>query len=265
MSPIKDYYKILKVSQSSGQFQIKRAYRRLALEWYPQNVVPERQEEAENNFKEIVEAYYVLGNKESRKTYDHQRATESSVIKPSDTWGFVESNVRLFDPDTFTYYLNEQKFHCDALELDWREFFGGLIARALALMVFFLLLLCGHGLLPQWSVITVGNGVEVPWPALIAMIYIVAEPFRDFIWEYIGEEEMYDVYALVLAWLVMAMSVVIMVATITTPAPTAPAVTEEKEITKPISALPVNLEIFNVKPPPDPDDKHKVKKSGGEI
>lgn len=264
MSPTKDYYKVLKVIPNAGQIQIKRAYCRLAVKWHPGQVSPAKIEEAEKVFREIVEAYFVLGNKESRKVYDHQRATENSVMKPSEIWNFVEPSLRLFDPDTFNYFYNEQHVRCDAFELDWRVFFGGMIARTLAVMVFLLLFTVGHGLLPPWSLIDFGNNVQLPWPALIAVSYIYFETFRDFVWEYIGENEMVDVYVLAAAWLVVAMSTVIVVATLTMPPP-APAPPEEKEGRSRLSAVPVNLEVFNVKPPPDPDAKHKMKRGGGGI
>lgn len=65
----KDYYKILGVPKSANAKEIKSAYRKLAREWHP-DVNPTRKKQAEEKFKDISEAYEVLGNAEKRKTYD---------------------------------------------------------------------------------------------------------------------------------------------------------------------------------------------------
>ncbi|WP_448587673.1 DnaJ C-terminal domain-containing protein [Thermocrinis sp.] len=65
--PIKDYYKILGVDRKASQEEIKKAYRRLAKEWHP-DVNPDPK--AEEKFKEINEAYYVLSDEEKRGEYD---------------------------------------------------------------------------------------------------------------------------------------------------------------------------------------------------
>jgi DnaJ-class molecular chaperone len=65
----KDYYKILGVPKSANAKEIKSAYRKLAREWHP-DVNPTRKKQAEEKFKDISEAYEVLGDAEKRKTYD---------------------------------------------------------------------------------------------------------------------------------------------------------------------------------------------------
>lgn len=63
-----DYYDILGVQKNSDQSTIKKAYRKLAMKYHPdQN--PGNQE-AEEKFKEAAEAYEVLGNPEKRSRYD---------------------------------------------------------------------------------------------------------------------------------------------------------------------------------------------------
>jgi len=64
----KDYYKILGVSKSAGQDEIKKAYRKLAVKYHPDKNAGNR--EAEEKFKEIGEAYEVLRDPEKRKKYD---------------------------------------------------------------------------------------------------------------------------------------------------------------------------------------------------
>ncbi len=65
----KDYYKILGVSKDAGQDEVKKAYRKLASKYHPDKNPDDKK--AEDRFKEIGEAYEVLGNPEKRKKYDH--------------------------------------------------------------------------------------------------------------------------------------------------------------------------------------------------
>ncbi|HKE36078.1 MAG TPA: J domain-containing protein [Candidatus Baltobacteraceae bacterium] len=65
----KDYYTVLGVPKNSAEKDIKSAYRKLARKWHP-DANPNNQHEAEEKFKEISEAYEVLGDPEKRKKYD---------------------------------------------------------------------------------------------------------------------------------------------------------------------------------------------------
>lgn len=58
MSKRKDWYKILGVSKTASIAEIKRAYKKLALQWHPDKNVDNR-DEAENKFREIAAAYEV--------------------------------------------------------------------------------------------------------------------------------------------------------------------------------------------------------------
>jgi curved DNA-binding protein len=69
----KDYYKILGVNRDANERDIKRAYRRLARQFHP-DVNPDDQR-AEEKFKEINEAYEVLGDPDKRTRYDRLGAS----------------------------------------------------------------------------------------------------------------------------------------------------------------------------------------------
>ncbi|MDP6561712.1 MAG: molecular chaperone DnaJ [Candidatus Peribacteraceae bacterium] len=64
----KDYYSTLGVGKSATSADIKKAYRNLSKEWHPDKHKGDKA--AESKFKEINEAYEILGNEKRRKQYD---------------------------------------------------------------------------------------------------------------------------------------------------------------------------------------------------
>ncbi len=68
---MKDYYKILGVSENATQDEIKQAYKKLAMKYHPDRNPGDKQ--AEEKFKEINEAYSVLSDPEKRRQYDQLR------------------------------------------------------------------------------------------------------------------------------------------------------------------------------------------------
>jgi molecular chaperone DnaJ len=67
MSDKRDYYEVLSVSKTAAPEEIKRAYRKLAMQYHPDR---NKDEEAAARFKEINEAYEVLHDVEKRQLYD---------------------------------------------------------------------------------------------------------------------------------------------------------------------------------------------------
>ena len=63
----KDYYEILGVKRDANDAEIKSAYRKLARKFHPD---VNKTKEAESKFKDINEAYEVLGDKQKRQRYD---------------------------------------------------------------------------------------------------------------------------------------------------------------------------------------------------
>ena len=63
----RDYYEVLGVSKDAGEEEIKKAFRKKALEYHPDK---NKSADAEEKFKEINEAYQILHDSEKRSRYD---------------------------------------------------------------------------------------------------------------------------------------------------------------------------------------------------
>jgi DnaJ-class molecular chaperone len=73
---LKNYYQILNVSRDASAQDIKKAFRRLALQYHPDHN-PENTWEAGEKFKEINEAYEILSDEQKRWQYDRLTSLSS--------------------------------------------------------------------------------------------------------------------------------------------------------------------------------------------
>lgn len=106
MSVKRDYYEILQVSKTSDHGEIKKAYRKLAMEFHPDRN-PDN-EEAEHRFREIQEAYEVLSDSEKRGLYDQ--------------FGHEGLSARGFRPGSGFHPMDDI---FDGFQTIFEDFFGG--------------------------------------------------------------------------------------------------------------------------------------------
>jgi len=113
----KDYYEIMGVDRDATQDEIKRAYRKLARKYHPD---VNKDENAEDRFKEVGEAYEVLKDPEKRAAYDQLGANwrAGQDFRPPPDWdqgfefhggGFTEADAESFS-DFFESLFGRQGF-----------------------------------------------------------------------------------------------------------------------------------------------------------
>lgn len=105
----RDYYEILGVSRNASQSEIKRAFYRLAQKYHPDRNAGDR--EAEERFKEIVEAYEVLSDEEKRALYDRygHAGVQGTAGHHSGFYDFEEIFKRFFGGDPFEGFFRSQQ------------------------------------------------------------------------------------------------------------------------------------------------------------
>jgi DnaJ-class molecular chaperone len=88
---MKDYYTILGVAEDASPDDIKAAYRKLAFKYHP-DVNPGREDEAGDKFKEINEAYGVLGDARKREQYDAVRRSPFAGAREG-AFAYTQSDI----------------------------------------------------------------------------------------------------------------------------------------------------------------------------
>jgi len=86
---MKDYYNILGVNEDTGEEDIRRQYRKLAMQYHPDRNPDDPA--AEEKFKEVAEAYGVLTDPVKRAEYDRARTYGGSWQHTSEQGGFTYS------------------------------------------------------------------------------------------------------------------------------------------------------------------------------
>jgi molecular chaperone DnaJ len=105
MAGRRDYYEILGVSREADGEEIKRAYRKLALQYHPDRNPGSH--EAEEKFKEAAEAYEVLHDSEKRQRYDRYGHAGLNGVGGTPHFNDVRSVFDLFG-DIFGDFFGQQ-------------------------------------------------------------------------------------------------------------------------------------------------------------
>ena len=111
MAAKRDYYEVLGVGRNASAAEIKKAYRKLAKKYHPDTNPNDKQ--AEEKFKEVSEAYDVLGDEEKRKMYDqfgHAAFSEGGA----GNYGYSQNNGNGY---------REFHFHSGDGNMDMDDFF----------------------------------------------------------------------------------------------------------------------------------------------
>ena len=125
---MKDYYRILGVPENASNQEIKGVFRKLAFKYHP-DTNPGNEKQAEERFKEINEAYAVLGDKAKRQQYDFARKGQFAgagyrgfQYSQQDIFQGIFSNQTMFDELSRMFAQAGLRFDHDFLN---RVFFEG--------------------------------------------------------------------------------------------------------------------------------------------
>lgn len=124
----KDYYQILGLNRNADEKEIKKTYRRLARKYHPD--LNPGNKEAEKRFKEINEAYEVLGDPEKRKRYDELGSAWNSYGQ-TDTEQFWKDYYNKYGTGGTSYQQTySSNFDGGDFSDFFRTFFGDLFGSS---------------------------------------------------------------------------------------------------------------------------------------
>lgn len=117
MATKRDYYDVLGVSKSASAAELKSAYRKQAMQWHPDR---NKSPEAETKFKEINEAFQILGDPKKKVQYDQfgHAAAGQQYQQQQGPFSYTYSNMGGADFEGFG----------DPFEI-FEQFFGGGMGR----------------------------------------------------------------------------------------------------------------------------------------
>ena len=117
----KNYYDILGITKTASSDEIKKAYRKLAMQYHPDK--NKNNPEAEKKFKEINEAYHILSDTSKRKQYDTFWSSGFSWAwsagNPFSTWWWFSGFEDLFSQ----FWWWKKTYWSQSVEFDFGDLF----------------------------------------------------------------------------------------------------------------------------------------------
>jgi DnaJ-class molecular chaperone len=138
---VSDYYKILGVTKDSNQTQIRKAFRKLALQHHPDK--NKNSEESKHKFMEIVKAYEILSDEKSRERYDSNTISDKNI--QGFNWTPPADFANFYSYENLKKEYNENQISGGMWEISekanaglWKATF--ILLASLGLVSFFILL-----------------------------------------------------------------------------------------------------------------------------
>lgn len=134
-STVKNYYNVLGLREDADEKQIKKAYRELAKIYHPDR---NNEKNAEEKFRQIVQAYEVLSDPEKKQNYDkygdenHHHIKESpinfddllSAFNKHFEFSSQNNHHKFFSSDSGKYFTLDEMFTPDYVEMQFNRQFN---------------------------------------------------------------------------------------------------------------------------------------------